>query len=107
MESNVEIKEMPEMKVIYCRHTGPFNRIGDAYAKLARWAPPWGLYVPNVTKALTVMHDDPSVTEVEKVRQSACILIIIQPILSENMWWIFVCRSNVYRKNSAGLSAEE
>lgn len=36
MESNVEIKEMPEMKVIYCRHTGPFNQIGDAYAKLAR-----------------------------------------------------------------------
>lgn len=75
MESNVEIKEMPEMKVIYCRHTGPFNQIGEAYAKLARWAAPRGLYVPNVTKAVTVTHDDPSVTEVEKVRQSACICV--------------------------------
>lgn len=63
MESNVEIKEMPEMKAIYCRHIGPFHLIGEAYAKLGRWAVSRGLYVPNVTKCVTVTHDDPAVTD--------------------------------------------
>lgn len=30
---------------------------------------------PNVTKSATVTHDDPSVTELSKVRQSACIIV--------------------------------
>lgn len=75
MESNVEIKEMPEMKVVYCRQIGPFHLIGEAYGKLAQWAVPRGLYIPNVTKTVTVTHDDPSVTDLDKVRQSACILV--------------------------------
>lgn len=28
MNANVEIKEMPEMKAVYCRHIGPFHLIG-------------------------------------------------------------------------------
>ena len=34
MNANVEIKEMPEMKAVYCRHIGPFHLIGQAYGKL-------------------------------------------------------------------------
>lgn len=75
MKSNVEVKEMPEMKAIYCRHIGPFHLIGQAYAKLAQWAVPRGLYIPNVTKTATVTHDDPSVTDLDKIRQSACIIV--------------------------------
>jgi len=75
MNSNVEVKEMPEMKAIYCRHIGPFHLIGQAYAKVAQWAVPRGLYTLNVTKTATVTHDDPSVTELGKIRQSACIIV--------------------------------
>jgi AraC family transcriptional regulator len=75
MESNVEIKVMPDMKAIYCRHIGPFHLIGQAYEKLSQWAGPRGLYVPNVTKTATVTHDDPSVTDLDKIRQSACIIV--------------------------------
>ena len=75
MESNVEIKEMPEMKAIYCRHIGPFHLIGEAYAKVFQWAAPRGLYIPNVTKTATITHDDPSVTDLDKIRQSACIIV--------------------------------
>lgn len=75
MESNVEIKEMPEMKAVYCRHIGPFHLIGETYEKLVKWAAPRGLYTPNVSLTATVTHDDPSVTELEKIRQSACLIV--------------------------------
>lgn len=75
MQTNIEVKEMPEMKAIYVRHIGAFNQIGQAYEKLLKWACPRGLYTPNVSKSATVTHDDPSVTDIEKVRQSACIII--------------------------------
>lgn len=75
MNANVEIKEMPEMKAVYCRHIGPFHLIGQAYEKVARWAAPRGLYVPNVSKTATVTHDDPTVTDLDKIRQSACLIV--------------------------------
>lgn len=75
MKANIEVKEMPEMKAIYVRHIGAFNQIGEAYGKLFKWAYPRGFYTPNVSKSATVVHDDPSVTEIEKVRSSACIII--------------------------------
>lgn len=75
MTTNIEVKEMPEMKAVYVRHIGAFNQIGEAYGKLFKWAYPRGLYTPNVSKSATVVHDDPSVSEIEKVRSSACIII--------------------------------
>lgn len=72
METTINVQEKPEIQVIYCRHTGAFNQIGNAYEKLMRWAGPRGLIGPD-THGITVYHDDPSVTEIEKVRQSACI----------------------------------
>lgn len=75
MKVNIEVKEMPEMKAVYVRHIGAFNQIGEAYEKLSKWAYPRELYTPNVSKSATVIHDDPMVTEIEKVRQSACIII--------------------------------
>ncbi len=75
MNTKVEIKEMPEMKVIYCRHTGAFNQIGKAYGKLVKWAAPRGLLADPGVKSLTVYHDDPAVTAIEKVRQDACITV--------------------------------
>ncbi|HAN17359.1 MAG: hypothetical protein A2X13_00750 [Bacteroidetes bacterium GWC2_33_15] len=74
MKTNVEIKEMPELNLIYCRHIGQFDQIGKAYEKLFKWAGPRGLLNQN-TKTVTVYHDDPNVTEIEKVRQSACITV--------------------------------
>lgn len=75
MKKNVEIMEMPAMNVIYCRHTGRFDQISIAYDKLFRWAIPRGLFSPSETKTITYYHDDPKVTEIEKVRQSACLVI--------------------------------
>ena len=75
METKVIVKEMPDMQVIYCRHMGAFNQIGQAYGKLMQFAGPRGLLNTPDAKTLTVYHDDPSVTEIEKVRQSACLVV--------------------------------
>lgn len=75
MDTKIEIKEMPELNVVYCRHTGQFNQIGKAYEKLMKWAGPRGLLNFPVTKTITVYHDDPTITAIEQVRQSACITV--------------------------------
>lgn len=75
METKIEVKQMPEMKAIYCRHTGPFHLIGRAYEKLFKWAGPRGLYQPGITQTASVTHDDPAITAIEKVRQSACVIV--------------------------------
>jgi AraC family transcriptional regulator len=75
MKGNIEVKEMPAMDLVYCRHVGPFDQIAGAYEKLFKWAGPRGLLQFPNTKTLTVYHDDPKVTEIEKLRQSACITV--------------------------------
>lgn len=74
MDTKIEIKQMPELNLIYCRHTGAFNKIGQAYEKLFKWAIPRGFANPN-TKTVTVYHDDPAITSIDKVRQDASIII--------------------------------
>ena len=75
MDTKIEIKEMPETKVVYVRHTGQYNQIGKAFEKLMKWAGPRGLLNFPETKTVTVYLDDPSVTVVEKLRQDACITV--------------------------------
>ncbi len=75
MKAKVEVKNMPEMNLAYVRHVGEFQKIGQAYEKLMKWAGPNGLLGRPGTKTVTVYHDDPSVTEISKLRQSACILV--------------------------------
>jgi len=75
MDTKIEIKEMPEFNVIYCRHTGQFDQIGKVYEKLMKWAGPRGLLNFPKTKTITVYHDDPAITAIEQVRQSACITV--------------------------------
>jgi AraC family transcriptional regulator len=71
----IKVKEMPALNLIYCRHNGPFNQINKAYEKLFRWAGPRGLLNQPDWKTVTVYHDDPNVTAIEKVRQDACITV--------------------------------
>lgn len=75
MKSKMEIKEMPALNLVCCKHIGPFEQIGQAYKKLIQWAAPRGLMSQANVKTCTVYHDDPKVTDINKLRQSACITI--------------------------------
>jgi AraC family transcriptional regulator len=68
MDTKIEIKEMPEMKVVYIRHAGEFHLIGNAYGKLMKWAGPRGLLKFPETKSVTLYRDDPSVTAIRHLR---------------------------------------
>ena len=74
MDTKIEIKQMPELNLIYCRHMGAYNKIGQAYEKLFKWAMPRGLVTPG-TKTVTVYRDDPAITSIDKVRQDASIIV--------------------------------
>lgn len=75
MEKNIAIKNMPALNLLYVRHTGAFDQIRFAYDTLMKWAGPRGLLNFPKTQMVTVYHDDPNVTEIEKLQQSACITI--------------------------------
>jgi AraC family transcriptional regulator len=78
-ERNVEVKDLPEMAVAYVRHIGPYK--GDAKLferlseKLFKWAGPRNLVNFPETKFLIVYHDDPEITDEQKLRTSVCITV--------------------------------
>lgn len=73
MNANIEIKEMPKMDLAYVSSIGPQN-LESAYQKLMKWATPQGL-MNEQTKMVTIYHDSFKVTEANKVRMSASILL--------------------------------
>ncbi|MEH1009555.1 AraC family transcriptional regulator [Winogradskyella sp. ECml5-4] len=73
MNAKIEIKEMPKMDLAYVSSIGPQN-LESAYQKLMKWATPQGL-MNEQTKMVTIYHDSFKVTEPNKVRMSASILL--------------------------------
>ncbi len=80
MNAKIEIKEMPKMSLAYVSSIGAQN-IEIAYQKLIRWATPKGL-VDKQAKMVTIYHDSFKITEADKVRTSACI-ILNKPVETE------------------------
>ncbi|PWJ41102.1 AraC family transcriptional regulator [Sediminitomix flava] len=74
MNAKFEVKEIPQMPLAYVSHVGNYEEIEGAYGQLMAWAGPKGLLNEN-SKMLTVYHDDPNVTALSKVRQSASLLL--------------------------------
>jgi len=75
MKFSAKVKEMPEMNIVYIRHRGPYNQVGDAIRKIMKWCTARDLIRFPETKILTVYHDDPDITQKEKLRSDACVTI--------------------------------
>jgi AraC family transcriptional regulator len=79
MTADVEVKELDPVHVAYVRHVGPYK--GDAalfgrlWGQIMKWAAPRGLIQPETTKCLSVYHDDPEITDDDKLRVSICISV--------------------------------
>ncbi len=75
----VEVKNVEEIPIIYVRHTGPYK--GDSelfknlYEKLFKWAGPRELINFPKTKMFTIYHDNPELTDEEKLRISVCMSV--------------------------------
>jgi AraC family transcriptional regulator len=72
---SVRIETIEPMLVAYVRHIGPYA--GDAalfgrlFGTLCQWVGTRGLFGPT-TKMLTIYHDNPDVTDADKLRISVC-----------------------------------
>lgn len=76
---NVEVRELPAMTVAYIRHTGPYK--GDEklfeglWNRLFAWAGARGLIGGPDFRSLVIYHDDPNITNEDKLRMSVCITV--------------------------------
>ncbi len=76
---NVEVKDIPEMPVIYIRNIGMFKGEPELFRKLLgklfRWAGSRGLIKYPYTKILAVYHDIPEITDETNFRTSICLTV--------------------------------
>jgi AraC family transcriptional regulator len=70
----VRIERLPEMRIAFVRHTGPYEETDASYGRLMGWAGAAGLLNPQTT-VFGVAYDDPTVTAPEKLRYDAAIVI--------------------------------
>ena len=74
----VEVKEREEVTVAYVRHMGPYagdaNLFAALYGQLCQWAGPRG-FLEGEPEFLSIYHDNPEITEEEKLRISICLTV--------------------------------
>ncbi|MFC2070729.1 GyrI-like domain-containing protein [Chloroflexota bacterium] len=79
IQTEVEVRDMPEIHVAYVRHIGPYKGdselFGRLFNKLMAWAGPRGLLRFPETKIMTIYYDDPELTDDSKLRTDACITV--------------------------------
>lgn len=74
MNLKPEIRQIDEVKVIYIQSIGDYNNVGPAWGRLCEFAGRKGLFGPQ-TKMFGLSHDDPEITETDKLRYDACIVL--------------------------------
>lgn len=76
---SVEVRDMSSKQLAYVRHVGPYA--GDSllfeklFGQVFSWAGPRGLFRPAETEIICIYHDDPEITEQNKLRISAGITV--------------------------------
>jgi len=75
----VEVRDVPEMHIAYLRHIGPYAGNAELFRglfeKLMRWAGPRGLLRFPETRIMSIYHDDPKITDEDKLRTDCCITV--------------------------------
>jgi AraC family transcriptional regulator len=72
---DVEIKEMPELRVGTVPHIGPYNQIPRAFERLGSIAGPPGLFQQPGAAMMAIYHDDPDTVPQDQLRSDAAIVI--------------------------------
>jgi AraC family transcriptional regulator len=71
---DVEIKDMPELRVATVRHVGPYNQIPKAFERLDAIARPAGL-IRHSSAMMAIYHDDPESTPQDQLRSDAALAV--------------------------------
>ena len=77
IDSEITVEKIDDIHVVYVRYIGPYKGntklFEGLFEKIFTWAGPRGLLNNPDLKVLSVYHDDPEITEDEKLRTSICI----------------------------------
>jgi AraC family transcriptional regulator len=72
---NVEIKELPALRVATVPHVGPYEQIPRAFERLGAIAAAAGLFGQPGVSLMGLYHDDPDTTPPEKLRSDAALVV--------------------------------
>ena len=72
---DVEITEMPELRVGTVRHIGPYNQIPQAFGRLYAIAVNAGLFRHPGAAMIAIYYDDPDTTPQDQLRSDAAIAV--------------------------------
>lgn len=77
----VQLKQLPNLRVAFVRHVGPYSDVGRAWDQLLPRLGKDGWLGP-ATMFIGICHDAPEVTPLAKIRYDACVTLdaIFQPI---------------------------
>ncbi len=72
--TSIEVKTLPAKTLAYLRYVGPYagdaELFGRLWGKFAAWAGPRGLMGAPGSEMICIYHDDPGITDDEKLRTS-------------------------------------
>ena len=76
---SIEVRDLPAKTLAYVRHVGPYAGNSGLFERLfgavMSWAGPRGLFQPPQTEMISVYHDNPEITDQEKLRISVGITV--------------------------------
>lgn len=68
------LKHLPDLHLAYIRHTGSYNKVGNSFQRLMIWAATH-LILKLKPVTLGIVHDNPDLTDAEKIRFDACVIV--------------------------------
>lgn len=84
--TKVEVKSIDEFTVAYIRYIGPYKGNSELFTnlftRLFNWATPRNLVNFPQTKVISIYHDNPEITDEEKLRTSVCISVPVDTEVS-------------------------
>lgn len=77
--TKVEVKSIEEFTVAYIRYIGPYKGNSELFTnlftRLFNWAGPRNLIQFPETKVISIYHDNPDITDEDKLRTSVCLSV--------------------------------
>jgi AraC family transcriptional regulator len=80
----VEVRELPPLRVAFLRHVGPYDQVGSTWERLTDWAG-MNCLMDGSTQLFGACHDDPDVTQPDKIRYDACITVADHVTAEDNI----------------------
>ncbi len=75
MNAQITLRTIKDIKLASIMHIAEFDKIGSMYQKLIEWGHKNDVLPTSGFQAMTIYHDNPNVTQISRVRYSACVTV--------------------------------